>query len=79
MSESVTKADLLGGRVPFKEIAAALEYKDEQPVRKLVRELNIPYIIVDRRPHVLPQDVREALERRMVNGPQRGPGRPRKA
>ena len=76
MPITVTKADLLGDKVPITEIADVFDYTNPVPVRKMVLALGIPYVTVNRIMHVSPAEFREGLERRQVNRSPRGRGRP---
>ncbi len=76
MSETLSKSDLLGGKVSTKEIMAALGFKSPKPVMSLIRRLNVPYVVIDRLPHVDPVVFRAAIDREMANTAPRGRGRP---
>lgn len=77
MSGTLSKSDLLGGKVSTKEIAAALNQKSTKPVMAMIRRLNVPYVVIDRLPHVDPAEFRAAIDREMGGTAPRGRGRPK--
>jgi hypothetical protein len=75
---ALTKDDILGSKRSITEIAHACGYKHPRPIRELIRQLGVPYVLINRIPHVDPQAIRDALERRQVSAAPRGRGRPKK-
>jgi excisionase family DNA binding protein len=77
-SPAADLVDLIGPRLTFKQIAAALGCT-ERAIYNLVDEHKIPFIRVLSVRYVDPADFRSALTRAQNNAPARGRGRPRKA
>jgi hypothetical protein len=70
--------DLVGNKVTFQQIAAALGCS-ERSVYNVVNRLGIPFVRVLGKRLVDPADFRAALTKQQANAAPRGRGRPRKA
>ncbi|HVE22190.1 MAG TPA: hypothetical protein VNC39_09440 [Acidocella sp.] len=79
MSETISRSELLGGRLPLPEFAQVLGYADPRPIRSFILNHAVPFVVIDRVMHIRPEDFRAALERSATSTAPRTRGRPKKA
>jgi hypothetical protein len=71
--------DIAGGRIPLPTVRAGFGYEDDRSVKKLLDELQVPYVVIRRIRHYRLEDIQAALDRRETFAHARRRGRPRRS